>query len=102
MYHEYIFYPFFTHSPLKIVKKVDVVEITECFICIYIGGQLPPASCREIFGEQSELINAKQYEKINLYLLNQNSPRLEVKLHWAGCPSWCHPGSGEPKLLHFW
>ena len=31
MYHENIFYPFFTHSPLKIVKKVEVVEITECF-----------------------------------------------------------------------
>ena len=31
MYHEYIFYPFFTNSLLKIVKKVEVVEITECF-----------------------------------------------------------------------
>ena len=33
MYHEYIFYPFATHSPMKIVKKVDVVQITECFLC---------------------------------------------------------------------
>ena len=31
IYHVYIFYPFFTHSLLKIVKKVDVVESTECF-----------------------------------------------------------------------
>ena len=31
MYHEYIFYPFFTHFPLTLVKKVDVVESTECF-----------------------------------------------------------------------
>ena len=35
MYHENIFYPFFTHSPLMIVKKVEVVEITECFLSIY-------------------------------------------------------------------
>ena len=48
MYHEYIFYPFFTHSPLKIVKKVDVVQITECFYRMLIAMGL--AVCRPVSG----------------------------------------------------
>ena len=36
MSHENIFYPFFTHSPLKIVKRVEVVESTECFRSIIL------------------------------------------------------------------
>ena len=71
------FYPFFTHSPLKIVKKVDVVEITECF-----------SEMKQHHYSYLAPLFLKSHNLSRTYPTCSTSPGVLLRIDWRNCKIW--------------